>query len=273
MSFNNWYKKEFWPEVTDSRAIELCKNEWSFKTTFMNLLSLNSIEWNFLKEALSNFYRNLQNYALFYTWWTRNWQAVQITSIVENRNWNNSRWRTPIFLVWNSWYQYFLDEQELLLKEYLDAVYQVRCALVHWSFDLNNQYFINLVRESYNILYPILEKIFENKNAEFSIYECKNDDRNISAKCEFRDWKFFVLIWSHIAKLPVPSFSTSDEEKRQQLLNWKYEDKWDYLELQESIEFDSPSWASNFCLWMNSNWWNQRKTKDWKTMSDILRNN
>ena len=267
MSFNNWYKKEFQWITSDANVIRKCKQEWNFKQSFMNLLWWRSAISNEFNSALSSFYENLQNYDLR----DKDWNSVQINHIMEWKDWR-SRQDINYFKEGGRW-QYFESEKDILFEEFIDAIYQVRCNLVHWNFVLDNQYFIWLIKDSYNILYPILNNIFENQLSSSSIYECKNESRKVDAKCEFRDWPFIVLAWSHIAKLVAPSFSQENIQKRSEQLSGKCEDKWDYLELQENIEFDSPSWASNFCLWMNSNWWNQRKTKDWKTMSDILRNN
>ena len=267
MSFNNWYKKEFQWITSDANAIRECKKEWNFKQSFMNLLWWRSGVSNEFNNALSSFYENLQNYDLK----DKDWNIIQINHVMEWKDWR-SRQDINYFKEGGRW-QYFESEKDVLFEEFTDAIYQVRCNLVHWNFDLDNQYFIWLIKDSYNILYPILNNIFENQLSSSSIYECTNSARNVDAKCEYRDWKFIVLFWSHVAKTVAQSFSQENIEKRNQLLNWKYDDKWDYLEMTESIEFDSPSWASNFCLWVNSNWRNEWKRKDWKTLSDILRNN
>ena len=267
MSFNNWYKKEFPWIASDAKAIKECKQEWSFKQSFMNLLWWRSAISNEFNSALSSFYENLQNYNLK----DKDWNSIQINHVIEWKDWR-SRQDINYFKEGGRW-QYFESEKDILFEEFIDAIYQVRCNLVHWDFDLDNQYFTWLIKGSYNILYPILNNIFENQLANSSIYECKNFKRNIDAKCEFRDWAFVVLAGSHIAKECQKSFTANNHFKRLALMNWKTETKDNYIELIENITFDSPSWASNFCLWMNSNWRNERKRKDWKTLSDILRNN
>lgn len=267
MSFNNRYKKEYPTIKSDAEAIKECKKEWKLKTTFIRLLELNSTEWILLKDGLYCFFRNLQNYELK----NKDGGTLKIKSIIEGKDRRSGK--TPIFLKGDSWFQYFDEEKDILFQEYLDAIYQVRCNLVHWSFDINNQYFISLIKESYNILYPILESIFENEPIISPIYHCMNKERFVSSRCEFIWWKFKVLLWSHIAKGTVSSFPEKNKIKRNAIMAWKYEDQGDYLELKENIEFDSPSWASTFCLGMNSNWWNEWKNEEGKTMSDVLRNN
>jgi len=267
MSFNNRYKKEFQWISSDAKAIKKCKEDWTFKQTFMNILWWRSAISNDFNNSLSSFYDNLQNYNL------KDGDGNNVT-ISHVREWKDWRSRQDVIYFIENWRrQYFESEKSTLFEEYIDAIYQVRCNLVHGDFNLDNSYFIWLIKDSYNILYPILNNIFENQLANSSIYECKNLKRNINAKCEFRDWAFVVLAWSHIAKECLNSFSANNNFKRLALMNWKTEVKDNYIELMENITFDTPSWASNFCLWMNSNWRNEWKRSDWKTMSDILRNN
>lgn len=270
MSFNNRIKKDH-PEFTrDCDAINFYKTEWEIKKQFLRLFDLQSDDWISFCVALNNLVSNMMQYNLKYS----NWDPVKYSEWMILENADRRWWKEPIYIsAEKKKFQILEENKESFFSETFEIIYQVRCNLVHGSFDIENDFFIWLIKDSYNILYPILNNIFENQAAESYIYECKNTERKVDAKCEFRDWPFIVLAWSHIAKLVAPSFSQENIQKRSEQLNWKCEDKWDYLELQENIEFDSPSWASNFCLWMNSNWWNQRKTKDWKTMSDILRNN
>jgi len=83
-----------------------------------------------------------------------------------HENIDGRSWLNPIYISETKRrFQIPADKKELLFKDSLEIIYQIRCNLVHWSFDIENEYFLKLVESSYKILHPIMERILQNIKA------------------------------------------------------------------------------------------------------------
>jgi hypothetical protein len=163
-------------------------------------------------------------------------------------------------------FQILEENKEKFFEQTLEIIYQIRCNLVHGSFDIEDQYFLKLVESSYKILYPIMDRILQS-NEDRTFY-CKNR-KGTEAKGLFNEGKMIVLKDSKICKEVVVSYDKKEE--REQILNTKSEEQSEYFILSENVEFSSPSSASSFCLGNSSNGWNDWKDKNGKVMNEILR--
>jgi hypothetical protein len=51
--------------------------------------------------------------------------------------------------------------EDAFFSKTLEIIYAIRCQLVHGDFDLENKYFIELIKNAYLVLYPIMEEVFK----------------------------------------------------------------------------------------------------------------
>ncbi len=160
MSFNNWYKEDLEGVNRDADAINSYKDTGKIKTEFLRLFDDTSdlgIEFNI---SLYELILNLKNYPLEYP----NGDSVgyEVNLIYENIDGRSGL--DPIYISETKRrFQIPSDKKELFFKNTLEVVYQVRCNLVHGSFDIENHYFLKLVEASYKILYPIMERILSSE--------------------------------------------------------------------------------------------------------------
>jgi len=186
MSFNSWYKKDLesqkipifdkdgnikknddWTDKeknikTDAEAINYYKKYWKIKEEFLKLFDESSDLWIDFNISIFELVLNIKNYTLEYS----NWDPVcyQENLIYENIDWRS--WLNPIYVSEiKGRFQIPWDKKEELFSQSLEVIYQVRSNLVHWSFDIENEYFLKLVEASYKILYPIIDRIFANEEA------------------------------------------------------------------------------------------------------------
>lgn len=268
MSFNNWYKQDLVWVSKDSEAINYYKETWKIKDEFLRFFSLNSDIWLEFQNALYNLVLNIRNYQLKYP----NWDLVKYDDWLILENADSRWWKEPIYIsIDKKRFQILEENKEYFFKQTLNIIYQIRCTMVHWDYDVENIYFNKLVECAYKILYPILDKIIQESNEWEFI--CESAKKYVKATWVFNDWKMTVFAGSQVSKVVVPSFWKEDTEERNKLLSQKCIENDNFFELKENIDFSSPSSASSFCLWSSSNGWNDWKNRDWKTMSDILRNN
>ena len=165
-------------------------------------------------------------------------------------------------------YQINEQNKDLFFKETLEIIYQVRCNLAHGSFDIENQYFINLVENSYKILYPIIERILQ--KVEEKIYYCKNR-KGTKARARFNEGNITVLKNSRICKETTKSYN--QQKKRRMILSENAVDEKEYFVLTKDVKFQTPSAASSFCLGASSNGWWDWKDRNGKAIDEILRGN
>lgn len=263
MSFNNWYKQDLENIRDDREAINKYKNQGQIKNEFLRLFEDSSDVGIELNIALYELVLNINNYQLKY----KNGDIVKYADdlILENADCRGGR--DPIFISEiKRRFQIDRQDKELFFEQTLEIVYQVRCNLVHGSFDIENIYFQKLVESSYKILYPIMDRILQ--STEDKKFFCKNR-KGTNAQGLFSGGKMVVLKDSKICKEVVDSYDKKEERER--ILNEKSEEKEDYFVLTKDIKFPSPSAASSFCLGNSSNGWDDWKDKNGKTMNEILR--
>ena len=167
MSFNNWYKQDLTDVRTDRNAINEYKNQGLIKDEFLRLFSLNSDIGISFQNALFDLVLSLLNYSLQdqrgnnISFRVQNEENEEIDLILQNAD--NRGGREPIYISQKrERFQILNEHKELFFGQTLEIIYQVRCNLVHGNFDIENKYFIKLIESSYKILYPIMERIYQN---------------------------------------------------------------------------------------------------------------
>ena len=97
-----------------------------------------------------------------------------------------------------------------------------------------------------------------------------------NAKWIYTNEWFLILKWSSWPMNLVDSMIKNKwyaYRNRPKLLeNWVIKEEWNKIIFQKDYLFSSPSWASDFISWWNTNWWILWKNKDWKTLNEIERN-
>ena len=162
MSFNNWYKQDLENARTDRDAINEYKEQGAIKNEFIRLFNLNSDIGISFQNALFDLVLNLRNYDL------RDNRDNQVNYIIDGQNLileNADRrgGREPIYISQKrERFQILEENREIFFEQTLEITYMVRNSLVHGNFDIENQYFINLIESSYKILYPIMERVLQN---------------------------------------------------------------------------------------------------------------
>ncbi len=111
------------------------------------------------------------------------------------------------------------------------------------------------------------------KTPEEDLWYCNR--KGITAKGTYDGKKFIVLAGSGIAKVEAPSlkgYRARLVEERTAVIKdeSKSIDKGEYYELQTHQEFTTPDYSASFCLGNNSKGWDHWKTKDGKTMKEVL---
>ncbi|MEA5001761.1 MAG: hypothetical protein VB017_07785 [Endomicrobiaceae bacterium] len=171
MSFNNWYKQDLTNVKFDAEAIARYKANGKIKNEFLRFFSLNSEAGIDFQNALYDLILNLKTYDLkkekrdgtseSVNYKIKDDQGVEFDLILENANRRGGK--EPIFISTDKKrFQILEENKEKFFEQTLEIIYQIRCNLVHGSFDIENQYFIKLVESSYKILYPIMDKILQN---------------------------------------------------------------------------------------------------------------
>lgn len=265
MAFNNWYKQDLNDVNTDRAAINEYKQQGLIKVEFLKLFSQNSDEGLSFQNALYEVVLNLKSYDLR----DKNNTKIEYSNGLILENAGRQGGKQPIYISFDK-KRFQIDEQkkELFFEETLEIIYQIRCSLVHGSFDIENPYFTKLVKSIYEILYPIMERIL--LQVEEKTFHCTNR-RGTDAHGKFNSGSVIVLKDSKICKDVVNSYEKKEE--RISLLSAKSKEEEKYFILTEDVEFSSPSSASSFCLGNSSNGWLDWKTKNGKTMNEILREN
>jgi len=172
MSFNNWYKEDLEEVRFDAEAIKKYKESGKIKTEFLRFFDLSSEVGIDFQNALYELILNLNNYELkkekrdgtseIVDYNERNDDGHIIGSmILENADRRGGK--EPIFISSDKKrFQILEEDKNLFFEQTLEIIYQIRCNLVHGSFDIENQYFSKLVESSYKILYPIMDRILQN---------------------------------------------------------------------------------------------------------------
>ncbi len=175
MAFNNWYKKDKPSLRKDRNAINEYKKSGQLKTEFLRLLNLNSeIDFEF-QNAINDLILCLENFDLkkeksdgsteSVNFKIKDEKGNKTDLISEYVNKREEKEPTYFSTVHNK-FQILEENKEKFYEQTLEIIYQIRCNLVHGSFDIENQNFLKLVECSYKILYPIIERILINQEIE-----------------------------------------------------------------------------------------------------------
>jgi len=156
LAFNCWYKKDSEadtpPITSDRQAIDKYKGESRIKHSFLQLFENTSDTGKQFNESLGNLTIDvIDNYHL-------NNNQGRVTYSGLHRNPRVKKDKTQIG---NSNFYISITEKDQFYEETIEIIYAVRCSLVHGDFDIDNQYFIQLVENSYKLMYPIMQKVLE----------------------------------------------------------------------------------------------------------------
>jgi len=284
MSFNNWYKQDLdnvpvkiydkygnikknddgtdkeKKITTDKDAIDYYKTGGKVKTEFINLLNSRSPNDEPFQNGLSSFVKLIQEFNnpifqfssnLFYQ--NPAQQTIKLNSLV---------YISPT----QKEFYYSSGDEDRLYEETLTLIYRIRCSLIHGDFDIEDRFFIGLVENTYKILYPIMDKVFQNSfNQSFT---CKNNKgTDAQGILNLEDDIFIVKKGSRICKIITSSYK--DKENRKEQLEHYSQDMETFYLLTEDISFPSPSSASSFCLGYPSNGRNDWKNAKGKSINDL----
>jgi hypothetical protein len=163
LSFNSWYKKDSEADTPpirwDEEAINKYRLGGKIKHHFLRLFGDTSNVGLSFKEAIKKIVLNIEE---TYILNDRTGNRVKYTLLIENPP-AQTITRDNLLTVSKGSKEYYIrnDQKEDFFSETFYIVYKTRCSLVHGDFDIENQYFLNLVESSYNILYPIMQRILE----------------------------------------------------------------------------------------------------------------
>ncbi|OIO20918.1 hypothetical protein AUJ17_04365 [Candidatus Micrarchaeota archaeon CG1_02_47_40] len=163
LAFNCWYKKDSEadtpPIKTDAQAITKYKVSGKVKLYFLRFFEDTSTDGKNFNEAIRLFVLNAEeNYEIN----DKDNNRVKYTILIENPA-SRTITTDSLIKVGEGSKKYFIrsDQKEDFFSETLQIIYHVRCCLVHGDFDIDDQYFIQLVESSYKIMYPIMERVLE----------------------------------------------------------------------------------------------------------------
>ena len=161
LSFNAWYKQDSEHDKaikTDRDAINKYKSNGRIKHHFKLLMKNNYDTGMNFREALSLIAIHLnKNYTLLGK------EEKQINYSMEEGVYfhNSKKPKGIIFYALPNYVEIDVTFEEQFFSKTLEIIYAIRCQLVHGDFDLKNKYFVELVKNSYLVLYPIMEEIFK----------------------------------------------------------------------------------------------------------------
>lgn len=125
----------------------------------------------------------------------------------------------------------------------------------------------------HNILTKLINK--ENHTSEDEIYYLTN--RWSNAKWIYTDEGFLVLQWSiwpkDLVESQIKNKYYAFRHRPKLIEKGIIKEEWNYIFFLKDYTFKTPSAAADIILWRSSNWWIDRKTKDWKTLDEIIRKN
>jgi len=171
MSFNNWYKQDLTDVKFDAEAIAKYKESGKNKDEFLRFFGLNSEVGIEFQNALYDLILSLKTYDLrkekrdeaseSVNYKIKDEHGAELDLILENANRRGGK--EPIYISTDKKrFQILEENKEKFFEQTLEIIYQIRCNLVHGSFDIEDQYFLKLVESSYKILYPIMDRILQN---------------------------------------------------------------------------------------------------------------
>ena len=160
MAFNNWYKHDLPNIQTDREAINEYKKSGEVKEIFKRFLSSRAQTHKPFQEALANFIADCHElHGLKNINWERESEYLHRNPGRRERTDNQLEHIADI----NN--EFFLSpgDKDDFFADTLENIYQIRCALVHGDFDIENYHCMRLVENSYQILYAVMEEIFNSK--------------------------------------------------------------------------------------------------------------
>ncbi len=264
MAFNSWYKKQI--EVKqDRQAINHYKVTGEIKEAFLAMLNSRAAKNANFQQAVAGFVDisiGDQHHVNDINW---NTQSDYLHRSPSQKEINESS--LEFIADQNKTYYISPEYKDDFFSDLLENIYQVRCSLVHGDFDIENQHFIDLVRCTYSLLYPVMESAMTSQKS--NLWYCKHSQGTDAHAQLDENGKMKVLTGSKIRAQAVKSYG--DCEARQTLL-----DEYGRLEgtvytLKSHITFESYSAASKFCMGRPSNGWNDWKDENGKTIDEVLR--
>ena len=161
MAFNNWYKHDLPDIKLDREAINEYKRSGEIKETFKRFLSSKAQTHKPFQEALANFVAgSYESHGLGKrVRWARDTEYLH-----ENPS-KKEKEDSELEYIAETNQEYFLSpgEKDDFFADTLENIYQVRCALVHGDFDIENAYFLHLIENAYQILYAVMEHILNSQ--------------------------------------------------------------------------------------------------------------
>jgi hypothetical protein len=162
LSFNAWYKQDSEHEGsirTDRDAINKYKLDGRIKHHFKLLMKDNSDKGMNFKEALSNLANHLhKNYSLL----DKEGKSINYNPIYEGVFFYDTKKPKGIIIYsLPNYVELDVAFEDAFFSKTIEIIYAIRCQLMHGDFDLDNKYFVELVKNAYLVLYPIMEEIFK----------------------------------------------------------------------------------------------------------------
>lgn len=172
LSFNCWYKKDSEaddpPIDTDRKAIEKYKSGGQIKHHFLRIFENTSTEGKKFAEAIGILVLNSEE---TYELKDKDGNRIrysqdkdnQIRDLLIKNPTQADIIRDNLILVGEGREKYYIrpDKKDEFFAETLEIIYNVRCTLVHGDFDIDDQFFIQLIESSYKIMYSVIERVLE----------------------------------------------------------------------------------------------------------------
>ena len=276
MAFNNWYQIDLKNQSsikTDKDAINYYK-KYGGKVgkEFMYFFDANTLSGVDFGTALYDLITHLAKYPLQ----DKKGQQINYSSHLIKKEHQGGNQEELIYIsAKQGGLQVHKVDREQFFQETLEIVYQIRSALVHGNFDIENQDFIRLVESVYKIMYPIMNRIFEKEQAEDLV--CRSAKKKVDAVARMPDGfgnnPTIVLAGSKVCtpEQVVDSYGYG-KETRETVLNEnaKYHQGDGYYVMTNDYLFSSPSAASSFCLGNNSDGMKVWKNRNGEILEDLF---
>ncbi len=161
MAFNSWYKKKT-QYNKDREAINYYKTTGEIKESFLEMLASRAARYSYFQQNVAEFVAIAHNnqHGVSNLKWNSRSEYLHINPPPKEIDDNRHEYISEQ----NKIYYISKGYKDDFFSDLLDNIYQVRCCLVHGDFDIENTYFVGLVRTSYSVLYPILEQVMEREN-------------------------------------------------------------------------------------------------------------
>ncbi len=154
LAFNSWYK-QFLPNIrTDREAIDSIKNGSPIMDKFNSLIDATGDDADEFRSSLASLVKELRIQALI----NEAGRSVNFQQSDAEPNFRNLSTKVKTNRL-NSGNFIRLDndtiitsDKGMLFKETLEAIYQIRCGLIHGDFDIDNQRAQRLIKGAFIIL-------------------------------------------------------------------------------------------------------------------------